>query len=142
VKKIIDFILSVVNQLTTRKRSHESTEHKTDASHFSSISKTVKTLSSAQISESEFFLVEYKNVLYYALFKCPCGCGQLISLPLNASESDNWEVSTSNNNRPTVYPSIRQVNGCYSHFWINDGKIRWCRDTGLSEEFWEYEYQL
>jgi hypothetical protein len=67
----------------------------------------------------------------WAYLKCPCGCGEFIMLSLSQKTRPSWSVSLDFFNRPTVYPSIRQMSGCMSHFWITTGNIKWCDDTGI-----------
>ena len=32
--------------------------------------------------------------------------------------------------RPTIHPSVRQLDGAYAHFWVKSGYVEWCADTG------------
>ncbi|WP_206431681.1 DUF6527 family protein, partial [Sphingomonas koreensis] len=34
--------------------------------------------------------------------------------------------------RPSITPSINQLNACGCHFWIKDGAVEWCRDSRRS----------
>ena len=95
--------------------------------HFESISMVDKTPKIESICDREFIMVVYREKPFWALFRCPCGCGRVFSLPLLRVHYPNWKVCESLSGRPTVYPSVRQNNGCYSHFWIEDGKVLWCR---------------
>ena len=52
-----------------------------------------------------------------------------LSLPLQKSNHYYWKVYSSKNGLPTVYPSVWQNKGCYSHFVINDGRIIWCQSS-------------
>jgi hypothetical protein len=83
------------------------------------------------LKEKEFIKVIYKRKPYWAIFRCPCGCSTIISLPLQKSNHHYWHVYSSKNNRPNVYPSVWQNKVCCSHFVINDGKIIWCQNSGL-----------
>lgn len=56
-------------------------------------------------------------------FKCPCGCGDIISLNLMESHYPVWSVSL-NKKGITVYPSVDSTT-CGSHFWIRDNQISW-----------------
>jgi len=47
--------------------------------------------------------------------KCPCGCGDVISLPLNEGKP-MWRVFGNN-----ITPSINRTIGCMSHFSITNG---------------------
>lgn len=80
------------------------------------------------LKEGDFAEVVYKNQSYWAIFMCPCGCKNVISLPLQKCHKIYWKLKPSIDNKPTLYPSIRQNNGCMSHFWIIKGKIKWCRN--------------
>ena len=31
--------------------------------------------------------------------------------------------------RPSLSPSVRQLNECRCHFWITRGMVRWCADS-------------
>lgn len=104
---------------------------------FNSIRTTDKTPSDNSINNNEFFHVEYRGKSYWVLFRCPCGCNSIISLSLQASHSPKWKLIESENGRPTLFPSIWQNKGCYSHFWITDGKVNMCFNTGV--EPWKAE---
>lgn len=98
--------------------------------HFGSILEKKITPDNASIQENEFIAVIYKNKPVWALFKCPCGCGYVITLPLQKPHNPKWRLYKSESKRPTLYPSVWQNKGCHSHFWIEDGKLIWCKDTG------------
>jgi len=89
-----------------------------------------QTPKNSDLKDQEFIEVNYKGKSYWVIFKCPCGCGEVITLPLIDTHDPFWEISRTIHNRPTIYPSVWQNKGCYSHFWIEDGKIEWCRNTG------------
>jgi hypothetical protein len=98
--------------------------------HFASISHTTVTPSNNQIAKNDFFLVRHKKKDYWALFQCPCGCGEVISLSLQKIHANYWRVYKSKNNRPSLSPSVWQSEGCCSHFILTDGRIYWCENTG------------
>lgn len=66
----------------------------------------------------------------WAYLRCPCGCGEVIMLSLNHARRPRWSVTIDARGRPTIYPSVRQIAGCFSHFWIRGGRVEWCADTG------------
>lgn len=68
----------------------------------------------------------------WAYFRCPCGCGEIIMLSLQATRRPRWSVSLDARGRPTLDPSIRQTAGCFSHFWIRGGHVEWCADSGAT----------
>lgn len=86
--------------------------------------------SNAEIQNGQFFVVIPANEPKWALFKCPCNCGQVITLSLALNRTPRWNVTMEENQYPTLWPSVRQLKGCLSHFWMRDGRIHWCDDTG------------
>lgn len=64
----------------------------------------------------------------WACFRCPGDCGENILLPLNKAQRPRWAVSIDWLGRPTIHPSVRQLNECRCHFWIRQGRVDWCLD--------------
>lgn len=62
----------------------------------------------------------------WALFKCPCGCREVIELKLFGDISPKWNIESG----PTLIPSVRIIVGCFSHFFITEGEVIWCDDSG------------
>jgi len=56
---------------------------------------------------------------------CPCGCGRFIELVLKG-EHPRWTFSTTKKGSITISPSIWRNVGCRSHFFVINGKIKWC----------------
>ena len=79
------------------------------------------------ITEERLALVESGGVKKWACFKCPGGCGEVISLSLNPNQRSRWRVSEDFWLRPTVHPSVHQKNACGCHFWIKKGQVSWCK---------------
>lgn len=100
---------------------------------FNSITVLNKTPSNDSVADKQFILVMQRTQPIWAMFRCPCGCGYVISLPLQKIHTPHWVVTRSLGNRPTLYPSVSQSKGCRSHFWIEDGRVYWCtiQRTGL-----------
>lgn len=65
----------------------------------------------------------------WSCFQCPGGCGEVIKLSLNSKKHPSWRVEVDNLGRPTVSPSIRQLNSCGCHFWIRQGNVEWSYDS-------------
>lgn len=66
----------------------------------------------------------------WACFRCPGGCGESILLSLNQKRHPFWRLSLDWLGRPTLHPSIRQLNKCRCHFWVRQGIVEWCPDSG------------
>jgi len=58
--------------------------------------------------------------------RCPCGCGHVIELLVVAEAKPRWDVAVDAKGRPTLSPSVWLQKGCRSHFWLRNGRIRWC----------------
>lgn len=65
------------------------------------------------------------NDFWYALFYCPCGCGEKIMLNLINDSKPCWEIEI-NEYKFSIAPSIWRTKNCASHFWLKDNKIIWC----------------
>ena len=98
--------------------------------HFDSITKVNKTPKNCNIGKNNFIIVVYQQKPLWTLFQCPCGCEKVISLSLQRVHRPHWRVSKNKLGRPTLFPSVWQNKGCCSHFWIKDGKVYWCQNTG------------
>lgn len=72
---------------------------------------------------------QYKK---WAYFRCPADQNEIIQLALMPNRRPRWSVTADILDRPTLYPSVRQVEGSYAHFWVKRGHVEWCEDTGES----------
>lgn len=61
---------------------------------------------------------------WLVVFKCPCNCGEIIQLNLLTDEKPWWEYRISRG-QLNLFPSVRRIRGCKSHFWIRKGKVHW-----------------
>ncbi len=57
---------------------------------------------------------------------CPCGCGDMIELPLFPEADQHWRVRVGDDGLPSLSPSVWRRTGCRSHFWLRRGRIHWC----------------
>lgn len=58
--------------------------------------------------------------------RCPCGCGMTIELLVVPEAKPRWDVSIDAQQRPSLTPSVWLHHGCRSHFWLRNGRVRWC----------------
>lgn len=128
-RKIYKFIFSS----RTRTPRHEDINRCTTEPrlHFKSLLVANKTPKNASIGDDEFITVVHENNPYWAMFKCPCGCGTVISLSLQKIHKPSWTVEKTKSGRPSLHPSVWQNKGCCSHFWIKDGRVHWCSNSGI-----------
>ena len=87
-----------------------------------------------KIATRHFYIVARNNQPKWALFLCPCGCKEVITLSLQRAHYPRWTASPSKDNRPNLRPSVWRDVGCFSHFILQDGRIYWCNDTGVSPD--------
>lgn len=66
------------------------------------------------------------NEFWCVGFKCPCGCGYTIELPIIKEAKPRWDLKVNPHNKISLHPSIFLKKGCKSHFWIKEGKVIWC----------------
>jgi hypothetical protein len=66
----------------------------------------------------------------WALFRCPIHDDEIIHLSLMPNRRPRWTISSDLLGRPTISPSVRQIEGSYAHFWVRRGAVAWCADTG------------
>ena len=63
----------------------------------------------------------------WAMFLCPCNQGHDIALALG--RAGHWYVDATGR-RPSVTPSVNSMmGGTRCHYWITNGRVRWCPDT-------------
>lgn len=70
----------------------------------------------------------------WAYFRCPSDQSEVIQLSLMQERRPNWNIEIDWLGRPTISPSVRQITGSYAHFWIKEGRVDWCADTGPRQE--------
>lgn len=62
---------------------------------------------------------------YWAvLMRCPCGCGDTITLNL-IGPHPVWRAMTEKSGEVSLYPSVHRQTGCKSHYWIRHGSVIW-----------------
>jgi Family of unknown function (DUF6527) len=81
-----------------------------------------------EIKPGMMIVVADRHLQKWACFQCPGGCGEVIKLSLNPKQRPCWQVQADDWGRPTVSPSVRQLNACGCHFWIREGNVEWCDD--------------
>jgi hypothetical protein len=76
----------------------------------------------------EIVVVKDGPIEKWACFDCPGGCGERLSLSLNRDRRPSWRVTVDWLSRPTITPSVQQLNACGCHFWVKSGSIEWCKN--------------
>lgn len=76
------------------------------------------------ISEGALYFSEKHGMVSY---KCPCGCGTTATHAVNFPGKKSgfttvWEFDPKT---ITLSPSIQVLGGCESHYYIENGDVRW-----------------
>ena len=65
----------------------------------------------------------------WAVFRCPCGTGHRVDLNLAHEGRPRWSVTLGPAHRPSLRPSVDVRASRRCHFWLTDGRVRWCHDS-------------
>jgi len=84
----------------------------------------------AAIAKERVYVVGGKGFSKWAYFRCPADAEEIIQLSLMPERRPRWRVSADFLGRPTIEPSVRQLDGSFAHFWIRKGRVDWCADSG------------
>lgn len=79
----------------------------------------------ATIAADTLYIVAPHNTPKWAMFRCPCGCGETITLSLQQAHKERWQLEITQAQRGSLHPSVWRTTGCRSHFWLKDGRIFW-----------------
>ena len=63
---------------------------------------------------------------YVIGMRCPCGCGRRLEMMASAEITPHWKVNADRRGRVTLHPSVHLQVGCLSHFWLRNGRVKWC----------------
>lgn len=86
---------------------------------------------SSDVESGVVYCIVNKGKPRWVLFRCPCGCFDVITLSVQIGHTPHWVLKITNDKRPTLHPSIWREEGCLSHFWVKNGRVFWCSDTGI-----------
>ena len=60
-----------------------------------------------------------------AAMLCPCGCGSTLEMNLLTDAQPCWTFSETPDGLATLYPSVWRKIECHSHFFLQNGRVRW-----------------
>ena len=72
------------------------------------------------------------NHRWSAAMLCPCGCGETLQLSLHKDGRPRWDIACHPDGTVSLWPSISRTRGCRSHFFIEQGRVRWCAEQAVS----------
>ena len=87
----------------------------------------------ASIQRGVIYIVGVKGYRKWAYFRCPADSEELVQLSLMPDRRPRWTINADVLGRPTINPSVRQLEGSFAHFWIKAGQVAWCNDSGRRE---------
>lgn len=91
-------------------------------------------LSNEAVKEFNIYHVGSGEWKWLLMFRCPCGCGDVIQLSLLEKSKQSWKIEIENDKQFSIYPSIDRIVGCKSHFFIKKNKVEWCSLSELNYE--------
>lgn len=74
--------------------------------------------------------LDYRAVPRTLVMSCPDGCGDILSINLDARAGKAWRADR-RSGQLTLYPSVWRERGCRAHFIVWRDRLIWCdyRDT-------------
>ena len=80
----------------------------------------------AQLLRRTVYIVREDGFDEQIALLCPCGCRRILQMNLLPDERPCWRLIGSRDGAVTLHPSIWRKKDCGSHFWLRNGRIRWC----------------
>ena len=73
-----------------------------------------------------YLVGEYEDY-WAASMRCPCGCGDTVTLNLIGSHPV-WKAKIKQSDKVSLHPSVHRQTGCRSHYWVRDNVLIWVHD--------------
>lgn len=108
---------------------HHSARNSVRPQKFTTLIVLDKPVDIAEIAAGKIYVIAREGRALWAQFRCPCECGDVITLSLQTSHKPHWIVSIELS-EPSFYPSIWRDVGCKSHFVVWAGYVYWCNSRG------------
>jgi len=125
-KKIIDWIVRLFTVESNKNKASSPAAKPLPPVTYNDISFVEKPPKNTEVAVGKLYCVASSEKIKWSLFRCPCGCGNVITLSLQSIHKPFWKLTKMNSGRPTLHPSVWRNKGCKSHFWIKDGRVFWC----------------
>lgn len=68
----------------------------------------------------------HRDVDRALVFKCPSGCGDVLSINLDSRAGPAWQLRITKRG-VTLMPSVWRTHGCGAHFVLWNSTVWWCR---------------
>jgi hypothetical protein len=80
-----------------------------------------------RLKPSILYVVTEGSMPVHASMACPLGrCQDTLNMNLLADDDPVWRLTVKSNGCPSLRPSVWRKSGCGCHFWMRQGRIRWC----------------
>ena len=130
-KEIIDWIAGFFREGRKHPDGAIPPEKSLPPVHFRAVNVVEKPPNNENVEAGNLYCIVASGKPKWSLFSCPCGCGNIVTLSLQPVHNPFWKLTKTTSSRPTLHPSVWRDRGCLSHFWVKDGRIFWCADTGI-----------
>jgi hypothetical protein len=81
----------------------------------------------AKLPKRDLVLTEDDGELWSVGMQCPCRCGDIVELMLLTDATPRWTLMVDAKGRPSLSPSVWRKAGCRAHYWVVEGRVRWCK---------------
>lgn len=75
-----------------------------------------------RLAEPEDCVVVYRSVSRELVMKCPCGCGDTLTINLDPRAGAAWKLYVRGDSL-SLHPSVWRESGCESHFMLIGSRI-------------------
>lgn len=82
----------------------------------------------SSLDKNTIYIVAEDGFFEHVSMLCPCGCADVVHLNLLPDERPIWKMENHAVGGITLYPSVWRKGGCRSHYWIRQGRVKWCRN--------------
>jgi hypothetical protein len=80
-----------------------------------------------QLQPHVLYVVTQGSVRVYAAMTCPRqSCRDTVNMNLIPDDYPVWRLNVEQGGLASLHPSVWRKTGCGCHFWLRNGKVRWC----------------
>lgn len=79
-----------------------------------------------KLDSKSVYLVGEAGFIWQVAILCPCGCGEVLHMPVLKDTRPRWRYTLHDDNTLSLYPSVWRKVGCRSHFHLRQSQVVWC----------------
>ena len=80
-----------------------------------------------RLKRRTLYVVQESGFEEQAAMLCPCRCRRVLHMNLLSDERPCWYLTQNSDGTANLYPSVRSIKDCGTHFWFQRGRVQWCR---------------